>query len=208
MRRIGGSDIPMLLGISKYGNEADVFLRIVEGADRLWTKPMTRGNVVEPDLRSYAVKVLNLEITEHHDSDYHHVHPGNDFAHAQVDDIGTMDDECGSHPVCVDYKSQSTFAKGWGAAYTDVVPEPIRAQVAWEMACTDLDLALVVTGFGTDTTDGGFNIANVVPYVLERDGVYESYILGVGREFWEKHILTGIPPDVKPLARYEIKECA
>lgn len=199
-RRIGGSDIGKLLGLSKYGNAADVYLRIVEGVDDEWNPRMERGAAVEPVLRAHAQRAMGLEL-EDSASDVH-AHPGNDFAWAQVDDIARWQ----GMPVAVDYKSQSAFAKGWGAPGSADVPESIAAQVAWELACTGRELGLVVVGFGTDAPAPDiFHVHNVVHYEIERDHQFEALCLQVAREFWEGCVIPRRPPSVKPLGKKQAK---
>ncbi len=196
-RKIGGSDIPKILGISPYGGALEVFERIVLGKESEWNFRMERGVVMEPVLRSLGQRHLALEIEET-ESDYHD-HPELEFARAQVDDLAVWN----GMRCAVDYKSQSRWAKGWGADGSDDVPETIRAQVAWELACTDRELGLLVVGFGDDVpAPEVFNLSHVVTYQVQRDGVFESYCVQVAREFWERHILLGVPPPpTKPKKR-------
>lgn len=194
MRRIGGSDIPKLLGISKYGNAADVYLRIAEGLESEWNPRMERGAAVEPQLRAHGQRMFGIEL-ESPASDVA-VHQGVEFAHAQIDDLARWN----GMPVAIDYKSQSSFAKGWGRGGTDDVPEQYRIQMAWELACSDRELGLLIVGFGDDAPAPElFHIANVVPYQIQRDGVTESQLLQIAREFWEAHILPRVPPAMAPI---------
>ncbi len=195
-RRIGGSDIGKLVGVSRYGNAADVYLRIVEGLEDEWNPRMERGAAVEPELRAHAQKFLGVEL-EDSESDIHRAEML-EFAHAQVDDIGHWS----GLPVAIDYKSQSQWAKGWGAEGSSDVPESIRTQIAWEMLCTDRPLGLLIVGFGSDAPAPVlFSMSHVITYQVQRDGVFESYLVQEAREFWEGHILPRVPPDMKPLGK-------
>lgn len=195
-RRIGGSDIAKLLGISRYGNEADVYLRIVEDVEDEWNPMMERGAAVEPELRAFGQRVLGLELEEP-ESDYHK-HPGLEFAGAQIDDLARWQ----GMPVCVDYKSQSRWAKGWGPEGSDVVPEHIRAQVTWELLCADRELGLLVVGFGEDAPPPSlFILANVITYQIQRDGPFESLCVATAREFWQRHVFPRVPPAIKPIGK-------
>jgi predicted phage-related endonuclease len=200
VRRIGGSDIPKLLGLSKYGNERDVYDRVVLGIEPEWSEIMERGAAVEPQLRAHAQRALGVAL-EDREGDIHQ-HPDNDFATCQVDDFATWN----GTPIVVEYKSANLWVKGWGADGTDEIPGHVRAQIAWQLACTNRDKALVVVGFGVDEDPPAiFTLSNVCAYPVERDGVYESYILSVGRKFWVEHCLTKVPPIVAPLARKSVK---
>lgn len=198
--RIGGSDIGKLLGTSRYGNAADVYLRVVEGMDDEWNPRMERGAVVEPHLRAIGQSKFGFTL-ETVASDYHD-HPTLGFARAQIDDLARFR----GMPVVVDYKSQSRWAKGWGADGSDDVPEGIAAQVAWEMACADRDLAILLVGFGEDDkATGAFEILNVVSYEVQRCPEFESYCIAVAKEFWEAHVVPRVPPDMAPIGKKKRK---
>lgn len=189
MRRIGGSDVPKLMGISPYGGPLEVYERIVLAVEAPWNPRMERGAVMEPVLRAIGQEHFGLEL-EAVENDTHD-HPAWEFARAQVDDLARWL----GLPVAVDYKSQSRWAKGWGADGSDEVPETIRAQLAWEMACTDRELGLLVVGFGEDV-DGPeiFDLQSVVTYQVERDLYFESYLRTLAESFWCEHVLPGVPP--------------
>jgi predicted phage-related endonuclease len=201
VRRIGGSDIAKILGISKYGNCRDVYDRIVLSLEEPPGPLAKRGTMFEPVLRAHAQNHLGVSV-EDVASDYHR-HPDHEFAHAQIDDLahwfGT--------PVVVDYKTVNRFARkyGWGKAGTDEVPEHYRAQVAWGMACTNRDRALVVAAFGEDVkTDEVFIIEDMCSYEIERCPEYESYLLGVANEFWVRHVVPRTPPEMKPIGKKKV----
>lgn len=189
MRRLGGSDIPKLLGISNYGGPYEVYLRVAEGFVEDAGAPAERGTMFEPVLRAHGQNFLGVEL-EDAASDYH-PHPSLEFAHAQIDDLAHWR----GMPVVVDYKTQNRFVRGWGAPETDEVPEHIRAQLAWEMLCADRELGLLVVGFGEDEPEPVvFNLTNVVTYQVERCPFFESFLVATAKEFWERHILPRSPP--------------
>ncbi len=196
MRRIGGSDIPKLLGISKYGGPVEVYDRIIHGVEPEWSKPMERGAMVEPLLRAHGQRTVGLVLedmaSEYADSPVH------EFARAQIDDLARWQ----GIPVVAEYKSQSTFSRGWlHSPDGDRVPEVYEAQVAWQLMCTDRELAIVVVGFGLDTESGGFDLHNVASYEVARDLQFETYCVQVAKEFWEQHILCRVPPIPKAKKR-------
>lgn len=192
-RRIGGSDIGKLLGLSPYGGPAEVYQRIVLGIEAEWNPRMERGAAVEPELRAFGQRVLRLNL-EDFESDVA-ICSVVDFAHAQCDDRAKLR----GVPVVVDYKSQSSFAKGWGPDGSDEVPEHYLAQIDWEMFCSDRDLGLFVVGFGVDLPPPRlFDVTNVCTYHIHRDGIRESYAREIAREFWEMHIIPKVPPAATP----------
>lgn len=201
-RRIGGTDIGKLLGWSSYGGPPEVFDRCVLGLEGKRNSKTDRGLLMEPRLRAIAAARFGFEIEPHcgvgENKDYYE-HPDNDFAHAQIDSLATWK----GRRVVLDFKSQNIFAQRyWGPDGSDRVPDSIHAQVAWGMACADRDLAVLVAGFGRDV-DGPevFDLSHVVTYFVEREPVFESYCLSVGREFWESHIRPGVRPASKSTGR-------
>jgi predicted phage-related endonuclease len=188
-RRIGGSDIAKLLGLSKYGGPFEVYQRIVEGIEEPWNPLMERGAAMEPVLRAHAQRMLGLELedlpTDYIDS------PEHPFARAQIDDLARL----GGMPVVAEYKSKNRFARGFGRNEDgDMVPEDIHAQVTWQMLCTGRELAIVVVGFGEDTEDGGFDLHNIATFEVQRDAQFEAYCVHVAKDFWERHVLPCVPP--------------
>ena len=196
MRRIGGSDIAKLLGLSRYGGPLEVYQRIVEGIEEPWNPLMERGAAMEPVLRAHAQRMLRLELEELPEGGYVDS-PEHEFARAQIDDLGCWLGQ----PVVAEYKSKNRFVRGFGRSpYGDIVPEDIYAQVAWQLMCTERELGLVVVGFGEDGPDG-FDIHNVAAFEVERDPNFEACCVQVAREFWENHVLRCVPPATKPVKR-------
>lgn len=76
----------------------------------------------------------------------------------------------------------ANMAHKWDAG----VPEYVVCQVQWEMMVTSLPLAVVVACVG-----GTDYRALDVPADIE----LQETLLYRGREFWEQHVLTGVPPD-------------
>lgn len=199
--RIGGSDIAKLLGLSKYGGPLEVYRRIVDGVEAEWNALMERGAALEPVLRGHGQRILELEL-EDLPSDYVDS-PEHPFARAQVDDLARWQ----GIPVVVEYKSRNSFARGYlHGADGDVIPADHDAQVAWQLMCTGRELAIVVVGFGEDTKGeeghpDGFDLHTIQHYEVQRDAEFEAYCLLMAREFWEKHVLRRVPPDIQPLKK-------
>lgn len=191
-RRIGGGDIPKLLGLSPYGDALDVYERIVLGKESEWNPKMERGQAIEPVLRAHAQRVLGLEL-EDTESDYH-ARPDVDFAWAQIDDLGHWQ----GVPACIDYKSVSRFARGWGPPGSDTVPPHIHAQMAWELYCSGRELGVVIAGFGDDRPPPEiFCLSNVITYEIERDEEFERFAVMIARHFWTSHVLARVPPTIE-----------
>lgn len=194
--RIGSTDAPAIAGLSKYANARDAFNRIVLGMEVKQTKDMARGKLVEPEILSNAAR-FGIELEER-DNTLRILHPDCEFAHAQVDGLGTWRGQ----RVVVEAKSVGPWAKGWGEPETDQVPEGYRAQCIWEMACADRNFGIILAGFGAENADGEFIITGTYPYFIERDPALESFLFAACGEFHREHLLTGTPPEMKALQRY------
>lgn len=206
LRRLGGSDIAKLLGVSKYGNARDVYDRCALGLEEGWKPIMQRGAVHEPHLRAIGQTKFGFELEPHNGQEEakdYYPHAFHEFAWAQIDDLARWR----GMSVCVDYKTTSIWAqKMWGPDGSDEVPEQYRAQFAWEMACTDRDLCIALVGFGEDDKQtGGFEIRSVVSYFVERDPIFESHCLAVAKDFWLSHAVPGVPPNMKPIGKNKRK---
>lgn len=193
-RRIGGSDIAKLLGLSKYGGPLEVYQRIVEGVEAEWNPLMERGAAMEPQLRAHGQRFLGLELedvaTDYVDS------PEHPFARAQIDDLARWQ----GAPVVVEYKSRNEFAKGYlHSADGDIIPPDHAAQVAWQLMCTGRELAVVVVGFGQDVRGeeghpDAFDMHTIQHYEVQRDPQFEAYCILVAKAFWAEHVLPCVPP--------------
>lgn len=83
-------------------------------------------------------------------------------------------------------------ADHWGDG-PDEVPDQYLAQVAWEMAVTDLpeaDLAVLIGG-----NDDRL-------YRIPRDLELEGQLIEIGERFWRDHIVTKTPPKVDGTEQY------
>lgn len=198
-RRIGSSDIPKLLGLSKYGNARDVYERIVHGVDSQPSKPALRGIELEPlALHMYRQHEMAAPLVPH-EKQYHH--PTRDYATARPDALG----ELPSGRVLVELKTVNRFAaRNWGreGGGPGAIPPAYLAQVTWAMACIGCDLAHVFAVFGDDTTRDGRD--EFVPhghalYTIHRDERSEGQLLDVGQVFWERYVLPKMPPHMEPL---------
>lgn len=178
-RKIGGTDISKLCGLSPYGGPHSVYARIVEGVDAQQNQAMRRGKLLEPVVRQMYVEDVGAELLPHPGI---LASPRYDFAVASVDDLAALRGE----DRVAEYKSASlrTIAD-WGDEGTDEVPMPYLVQCAWYLMVTDLpvaDLAVLIAG---DT----FRC-----YRIRRDLELESSLLETAERFWVNHVLRGVPP--------------
>lgn len=177
-RRIGGTDAPKLMGLSKYGGPIDVFARIVEGKENA-IDPFTakRGKLLEPVIRELGRDRYGWALKPH---------PGiildreREWCASSPDDL-LADEEAG-----IDYKSVDPRG---GAAYgdeeTDQVPFDVFVQCTHYMAALDRPRWYVVAYFGGN---------DLRRYFLERDLDVEAAWLEACERFWVDHVMPKRPP--------------
>lgn len=184
-RKIGGTDIGAIVGVSSYRAPIDVYQRIVEGRREPQTPVMRRGLRLEPVIRDWYVEETGARLAPH---------PGivqsarYDFATASPDDL-LADRDAGA-----EYKSASfRMAAQYGEAGTDEVPQHYAVQVAWYMAVLDRsewDLAVLLGG------------DELRVYRMTRDLELESMLVEAAARFWRDHIVARRPPPPDATERY------
>lgn len=180
MRRIGGTDIARIVGLSSYGGPIDAYRRIVEGHSPEQTPAMRRGTLLEPVIRQMYVDETGAQLRTPHPGVV--VSPRHEFMCASVDDLATLQGE----QRVAEYKSANLrAAQQFGEPGTDAVPQGYLVQCAWYLATCDLsaaDLAVLVAG-------DDFRI-----YRIQRDLELEAMLLEAGARFWRDNILPRRPP--------------
>jgi predicted phage-related endonuclease len=197
-RRVGATDAPCLIGVDPYRDAAAVFRRLLFGEEIEQTAVMLRGLNIEPTIRALAAKNYDLELVPRDPAAKFIVRSEqHEFATASPDDYAAKDGRAG----VAEYKSVSRWsAKKWGLEGTDDIPPHYLTQCHWLMAVTNRSPVWLVAAFGEDLKgedkkpNGEFEIAWTSLYVVERDPELEAWLLGIGRRFWDEHILTGIEP--------------
>lgn len=183
---IGGSDIPLILGVSPYGGPFAAYRRIVEGYSTDETAPMKRGKLFEPVVRSMYVDETGATLETNPGPMLSKKHP---FMHASVDDLATRD---GAEIVC-EYKTASfRMLSAWGQG-ADEVPQDYLCQVGWYLAATQraaADLAVLIGG-------DEFRVYRIV-----RDMELEALMLQQAERFYRDHILPKRPPPDDGSASY------
>ncbi len=81
----------------------------------------------------------------------------------------------------------TSMAAEYGEPGTDGVPLRVNLQCQQQMLCTGFDKAYVVALLG------GFRLHEEI-FVIERSEKIIAAIITAGEDFWNNHVLTGIPP--------------
>lgn len=206
---IGGSDIPVILGLSPYKTPLDLYLQ-KRGLweDEFESEAAHWGSVMEPVLareyvRRYEIPVLRREhgydvsigpeydIVQNPEEPWGILgtltHPKYPWARGHVDGIGLAETGAPSH-VC-EFKTADLRLSGfWGDPDTDQVPEHYLAQVQWYLELADLELGHLAVLIG------GNRFAR---YIIPRDQVLIGLMLERAAEFWER-VQTQNPPAPEP----------
>lgn len=180
MRLIGGSDVPALLGLSKYRNAFDVFARIKEGKETPDNKILRRGRLMEPVIRQMAVEDLGLTLLGPRKLK----DPKRPYVRASLDDVNAG----ASGEEVMEFKSVSSYARDdYGDAGTDMVPESHLAQSQFYVRRLGAPRARLVALIGLD---------DLREFILESDAEFQDICDAAVDRFHTDHVLTGKPPAI------------
>lgn len=166
---IGGSDMPIIMGLSSYKTPYQLYLEktgIIETSNEM-TNPQYWGSILENIIREEFSKRNNVNI-ETPDTI---IHPFNDFLRANID---------GYIPewnAVLEVKCASSFmVNEWGEDGSDVIPMPYLVQVAHYCAVTNADCAYIAVLIGGN---------DYREYKYIRDLELESQVLDAAKKFWD-----------------------
>lgn len=187
-RRLGATDAAKLLGVSKYGNAADVYARVVLGIEAKPSKPMARGIAYEPVVRVLYRAEKSCEFMRWVTSPVVLQHPTYEWATSSPDDVTT-------DGRLVDYKTVSRWA---APSWADGPPIDYVLQMLWGMWVGGFESCDLYAAFGDDIGDE-FRIDYCKTYEFRRDPELEAEFIEVGAAFWRDHVVPRVPPAMAPL---------
>lgn len=179
---IGGSDIGAILGVSPYKTALDIYLSKTTEQPEKQGDWLYWGHALETPIiarfeNDHGVKVQHAPPLFRH-SEY-------DWALANVD--GLILDENGHPTAILEIKTASAFKSGeWGEESTDEVPLTYIAQVQWYMWICGLQTAYIAVLIGGQIYRD---------YRIDRDQELIDLMIEKAKDFWENHVLKGIPPE-------------
>lgn len=186
---ITATDVPAILGLDPYRTPLDVWLDKTGRAKPVDENyAMRRGKVLEALLLTeYAQRtktmLLPVPILAGH--------PTNRIALASLD--GAADHF--PNPVrIVECKTTGWRGKDDWWDDTKQIPDNYLAQVAWQQYVTGLDFTDVIADVAGDV-----RIIGPIPRSID----WEAYVVPLIAEWWQKHVVGGIAPDVDPVRDYE-----
>ena len=183
---IGGSDMPIILGLSNYKTPYQLYLEKIGESEP--EKEMTPfqywGNQLEGVIREEFAKRNNV-VVETPDSC---VHPFHDFLRGNVDGF------IPSWNAVLEVKCSAGFmAHEWGEDGSDVIPMQYLVQVAHYCAVLDADCAYIAVLIGGN---------DYREFKYTRNFELESKLIDAAKEFWNC-VLTRTPP--KPVNQIDLK---
>lgn len=186
-RGIGSSDVPTILGLNPWQTAYDLWLHKTERIEpQEENAAMHLGTMLEEPVLRLAADRLGQRV----------VRPSSTFVGCQPYCRANIDGMIGVAKRGSPIVEAKTTGRGdeWGEDGSDEVPERVRAQVMFQMACASSDVAHVATLIG----DYGLHFKM---FRVNWDADYGAYIMERVAAFWERHVLRGIaPPDSLPTA--------
>jgi putative phage-type endonuclease len=177
---ITGTDLPKILGLSKYGNALSVWLdKRGELSDEAGEAARWGQILEDPVAQEWAhrrdAKVTPVGVLAHRD------HP---WLRASLDRLLVAcpdgDEQCG-----LEIKTRSAFVSD---QWRDGMPDSVLAQVAWGRLVSGLHHMHVAALIGGQ---------RLVAFRYDRDEVLEQYLIDQARPVWEA-VEQGIPPETRP----------
>lgn len=180
---ITGTDLPKILGLSKYGNALAVWLDKRGELDDDAGEAAHWGQILEDPValewaRRHATTVEPVGVLAHHEARW---------MRASLDRIviDCPDDHDTRGRCGLEIKTRSAFkADEW----RDGMPDSVLAQVAWGRLVSGLDHMHVAALIGGQW---------LVTYRYDRDDVLEAYLVDQARPVWAA-VEAGVPPEAAP----------
>ena len=175
---ITGTDLPKILGYSRYGNALSVWMQKRGELDDEAGEAARWGQVLEDPVAQ--VWAQENEATVQPVGVLQHSEHG--WRRASLDRLVTG---CPDGPCGLEVKTRSAYvADRWH----DGVPDDVLAQVLWGLLVTGLDHMHVAALIGGQRLQS---------YRVDRDPVIEQYLIDAASPVWQA-VQDGTPPDVHP----------
>jgi putative phage-type endonuclease len=188
---IGGTDIAAIVGLNPWKSAIDVYMEKLgltepqEDNDNLWW-----GREMEPILQKRYEQETGLTVLPFN-SEFHILDKIKNITPWYVGTPDGMILDSNNHIwMGVDYKTTgSSYKSDWGEPGSDEVPPYYHTQAMWYMGLTGArwwDIAVLFMGARRE-----FRI-----YRINRDDELIATLIEKGKDFWENHVLSQVPPPV------------
>ena len=186
-RGIGGSDAATILGISPFTTARDLYydkLKIVpfDDSESNWVAKKM-GHLLEDLVAEIFHVKTGYRIYQIKKMFYHPVHT---FMLADIDYFVELP---GGRTAILEIKTTNYNAKDhwWSEDGQEIVPLNYEAQGRHYMAVMNIDEVFYCCLYGNNEDE-------VIIRHIDRDRDYEAELIALEQDFWENHILTGMPP--------------
>lgn len=168
---IGGSDVPIILGLSSFKTPYQLYLEKIGLSDIDFedTPLQYWGKQIEPLIRNEFAKRNNTKVL-HGDELPQIIHPLHDYLRGNLD--GFIEE---SNSVFEAKCANSFMGKDWGMPGTDEIPLSYLVQVAYYCALKNADYADIAVLIG------GYEYRQ---YIYHRSFELEDKILSAAKDFW------------------------
>lgn len=186
-RGIGGSDAAAILGISPFATARDLYydkLKIVpfDDSESNWVAKKM-GHLLEDLVAEIFHVKTGYRIYQIKKMFYHPVHT---FMLADIDYFVELP---GGRTAILEIKTTNYNAKDhwWSEDGQEIVPLNYEAQGRHYMTVMNIDEVFYCCLYGNNEDE-------VIIRHIDRDRDYEAELIALEQDFWENHILTGMPP--------------
>lgn len=186
-RGIGGSDAAAILGISPFATARDLYydkLKIVpfDDSESNWVAKKM-GHLLEDLVAEIFHVKTGYRIYQIKKMFYHPVHT---FMLADIDYFVELP---GGRTAILEIKTTNYNAKDhwWSEDGQEIIPLNYEAQGRHYMAVMNIDEVFYCCLYGNNEDE-------VIIRHIDRDRDYEAELIALEQDFWENHILTGMPP--------------
>jgi putative phage-type endonuclease len=175
---IGGSDMPIIMGLSSYKTPYQLYL---EKTGLIESKQETNefqywGNQLEGIVRDEFAKRHNVLV----ETPETIVHPFYDFLRGNIDGFVP------EHNAVLEVKCSSSYMSNhWGEDGSDIIPMQYLVQVAHYCAITNADKAYIAVLIGGN---------DYREYTYHRDAQLEQHVIDAAKKFWDC-VQNKIPPE-------------
>lgn len=177
---ITGTDLPKILGLTKYGNALSVWLDKRGELDDDAGEAARWGQLLEDVVAQewaarHGTAVSDVGVLAHHEQPW---------MRASLDRL-VQDCPDGQGPCALEVKTRSAWvADQWAEG----VPDSVLAQTTWGLMVTGLDHHHVAALIGGQ---------RLVTYRVDRDPKLEEYLLDAAQPVW-RAVVEGVPPEAHP----------
>ena len=181
---IGSSSVGAILGLSPWSSPWDVWARAHGLTESSSSAATQRGHILEPAIGAHYAHLNNVIIKKGPEYEAEPLIGPEPWMHARPDFF--VDSEQGKW--LLEIKSTRKFDHKWGASGKNAVPPYYAAQCIWQMAVTDDDRC-DLAAFATMNDE-------YRSFIIHRDSQVEDKMIDYVREWYERHIRGGTPPEI------------